>query len=149
MSGESRLDVHVLFFIDFVCYFKKLIMGMFSKLLGTLFARLELLGGSGCSLKISNLEPKSFLSYFGAVSHTLVTVIIKQRITKRKERREAKRVKGLYLSSVLVRMVHAAISCNTAVLHTSNQVRTKMKPDCNYSFLSGTWYSQVSKHLAI
>lgn len=86
MSGESQLDVHALFFIDFVCYFKKLIMGMFSKLLDTLFATLGLLRGSACSLKIRDLELKSFLSYFGAVSHTSVTVIIKQGITKRKER---------------------------------------------------------------
>ena len=59
-------------------------------------------------------------------------------------------MKGLYFSSILVKMVHAAISCNTALQHTSNQARTKLKPDRNYSlFLSGTLYSQVSKHLAI
>lgn len=143
MSGESRLGVHPLFFIDFVFYFKKLRMGMFSKLPGTLFATLGLLGGGGCFLKIRDLKPKSFLSYFGAVSHTSVTAIIKYRITKRKERREAKRVKGLYFSSILVKMVHDAISCNTALQHTSHQVKTKSL------FLSGTLYLQVSKHLAI
>lgn len=47
-------------------------------------------------------------------------------------------------------MVHTAIFCNTALQFTSNQVRTKLKTDLNYSLLpSETLYSQVSKHLAI
>ena len=62
MSGEPQLDVRALFFIDFVCYFKKLIMDVFSKLLGTLFATLGLLGGSGCSLKIRDLLRAQILS---------------------------------------------------------------------------------------
>lgn len=47
-------------------------------------------------------------------------------------------------------MVHATISCNTALQHSSNQIRNKLKPDGNCSlFLSGTLYFQVSKKLAI
>lgn len=68
----------------------------------------------------------------------------------KEKKEENKSVKGHYILSVVVKVLHAAISCNTALLHTSNHIRTKLKPGSNYSFfLSGTLYSQISKHFAI